>query len=404
MSATTPIAVKKIKFQCKQCKFDLNRVDKDLNNPCPKCHAAAPYVSPDAAAKNEAHKTLMSPNSKAVRTSTAVCPKAPNGEHHTYALGSCKFCKKAEGAIEDKPHTLGATAYPGGKSDCSSGGKHMFAFSKCKKCGLSELEYTKQNRAAAPTTPSRVTTAPTPKVATTPTARVSTTAAVTPKAAGPVATTPRVTATPKTGSIVAPKPAATTTPSKPVATAVRPTATTPSKSTAPATPVKPTTTTTPVKPVAVATPLSVKKTKFQCKQCKFDLNRVDKDLNNPCPKCHAAAPYVSPDAAAKNEAHKTLMSPNSKAVRTSTAVCPKAPNGEHHTYALGSCKFCKKAEGAIEDKPHTLGATAYPGGKSDCSSGGKHMFAFSKCKKCGLSELEYTKQNRVSITATAKKA
>jgi len=96
------------------------------------------------------------------------------------------------------------------------------------------------------------------------------------------------------------------------------------------------------------------------------------------------------------------MSPASKAQRVSTKECTaaKAKGEEFHKYELGSCIFCKKSEGSIEDpQVHVPGAFS----KGDCIGGKKHMFKFSKCSACGLSELDYTKQQAAAKKAAASK-
>jgi hypothetical protein len=174
MSTQTP--QKKTVFECKQCKFKISRIEKDLNNDCPKCGVKSPYVAPHEADKSSQMKKLTSPSSKTTRKSTKICPKSPEGkDFHTYDFGSCIYCKQTEGSIEDKTHVAGQTAYPSVKSpiktttpstttstpptittsnpisptSCPKGAKHMFKFSTCSLCGMSELEFIKLQKAAA---------------------------------------------------------------------------------------------------------------------------------------------------------------------------------------------------------------------------------------------------------------
>jgi hypothetical protein len=47
------------------------------------------------------------------------------------------------------------------------------------------------------------------------------------------------------------------------------------------------------------------------------------------------------------------------------------------------CSKCKASEGRILK---VAGAVANPGGAGGCPKGGKHMFKFAKCSKCGCNE------------------
>ncbi len=51
-------------------------------------------------------------------------------------FGKCSHCGEPEGKLIKAP---GAVANPGGAGGCPKGGKHMFQFAKCKKCGASEI-------------------------------------------------------------------------------------------------------------------------------------------------------------------------------------------------------------------------------------------------------------------------
>lgn len=65
------------------------------------------------------------------------CLHSRDGLHH-WRFGRCSYCQKSEGRIV---HDLGTMANPGfGEAGCAKGGKCMFKFAKCTKCGRNELE------------------------------------------------------------------------------------------------------------------------------------------------------------------------------------------------------------------------------------------------------------------------
>ena len=55
----------------------------------------------------------------------------------------------------------------------------------------------------------------------------------------------------------------------------------------------------------------------------------------------------------------------------------------HGTPIVGEGNFCQKAEGKFVKG---AGALANPGGAAGCVKGGKCMFKFAKCTKCGRGE------------------
>jgi len=86
-------------------------------------------------APGEASTYKTSPGS-AMESAGGSCLKSPNGVHH-WKYGKCNYCQKAEGKFVKG---AGALANPGGAGGCSKdGGKCMFKFSKCTKCGRSEF-------------------------------------------------------------------------------------------------------------------------------------------------------------------------------------------------------------------------------------------------------------------------
>ena len=60
-----------------------------------------------------------------------------------------------------------------------------------------------------------------------------------------------------------------------------------------------------------------------------------------------------------------------------------AEQATHRTPIVGEGNFCQKAEGKFVKG---AGALANPGGAAGCVKGGKCMFKFAKCTKCGRGE------------------
>lgn len=60
-----------------------------------------------------------------------------------------------------------------------------------------------------------------------------------------------------------------------------------------------------------------------------------------------------------------------------------AEQATHGTPIVGEGNFCQKAEGKFVKG---AGALANPGGAAGCVKGGKCMFKFAKCTKCGRGE------------------
>ena len=72
---------------------------------------------------------------RAMESLSGSCSKSPNGIHH-WKYGKCNFCQQAEGKLVKG---AGVLANPGGAAGCKDGGKCMFKFSKCTKCGRKEF-------------------------------------------------------------------------------------------------------------------------------------------------------------------------------------------------------------------------------------------------------------------------
>ena len=94
------------------------------------------------------------------------------------------------------------------------------------------------------------------------------------------------------------------------------------------------------------------------------------------------------------------MAPSS-AMESTRGSCSKAPDGVHH-FKYGKCNFCQVPEGQLA---RGVGVLPNPGGAADCEMGGKCMFKFAKCTKCGRGEngmkLEREESRRSSEVSTA---
>lgn len=97
-------------------------------------HAARTAPAAQRRAPGES-STFKEHCSSAMESDSGVCPKNNGGPHH-FKYGQCQYCRMSEGQLA---HGAGVMQNPGGAGGCPKGGKCMFAFSKCKKCGRSEF-------------------------------------------------------------------------------------------------------------------------------------------------------------------------------------------------------------------------------------------------------------------------
>merc|ERR1711879_965825 len=94
---------------------------------------------------------------------------------------------------------------------------------------------------------------------------------------------------------------------------------------------------------------------------------------------------------APGEATTYKLSPSS-AMESESGKCAKSDTGMHH-WKFGKCKYCQKPEGKLVSG---IGAITNPGSDRECEHGGKCIFKFAKCTKCGTSEYTTGTQRRLS--------
>jgi len=79
--------------------------------------------------------TLKASPGDRMEHSSGTCAKSPDGAH-LWRFGKCTHCGAAEGQTLKGP---GVCANPGGVGGCAKGGKCIFKFAKCSKCGRKEF-------------------------------------------------------------------------------------------------------------------------------------------------------------------------------------------------------------------------------------------------------------------------
>lgn len=326
----------------------------------------------------------------AMESKSGRCDASPDGMHN-WKFGKCAYCQKSEGQLAKGS---GVMANPGGATgECARGGKCMYKFAKCTKCGMGEGGIAgggAGGRRAPP--PSAPASAPSAKPV------------FAPGEVGRATAAPREVARdaggygggggrqPGTGPTC-----------RDQAPAAAPKAGGYSAQPAPAAPYK-----------AQDAPMAQggraagggdeERVKMECFSCGY--KSVPQWMNNEahCLKCDvilrkrencqgeggnwSANPATLRPGAADTghrrqagEASTYKQSPSS-AMESKSGQCDESPDGVHN-WKFGKCTFCQKGEGKLAKAP---GAMANPGGSGGCGAGGKCIYKFSKCSKCGKRE------------------
>lgn len=320
------MAEDRVKMMCEKCGYKCFPQWLNDKAHCLKCqtvlrtrgYAGAPreafVVGPTTVddgrrAPGEVSTYKQSPGS-AMESTGGRCGKAPDGVHH-WKYEKCNYCQLAEGKLAKGP---GVTANPGGAAECAQGGKCMFKFAKCTKCGRAELS------------------------------------ALSARAELSAAEPQLVEATELPGGLELPDGLETA---------------------------------------------AAERVKMECQVCGY--SSVPQWLNDQahCLKCNAVlrvredlhgqlpeAPATTASVRRKPGEVSTYKHSSGSAMESAGGTCAKAPDGQHH-WKYGKCNFCQIPEGKLVKG---AGALANPGGKGGCQEGGKCMFKFSKCTKCGRKE------------------
>jgi len=367
----------RIRMECDKCGYKC--VPQWLNDKahCLKCQAVlrtrgslheAQREVFGAEANGETRRTAgevstfkLSPSS-AMESVGGACAKSPNGQHH-FKYGKCNFCQVAEGKLVKGP---GVMANPGGAAECDMGGKCMFKFAKCTKCGRGEAGI----QADVARRPSHDSGSRRPS------SEVSTSAT-------PAGTPPK-------SPVLRPQ--------SPLGSAGAQLAGMPKEEEAARSPSK----SDEVRKISKESDGPAAKggedrTRMTCHLCGY--KSVPQWMNDKahCLKCdavvktrnsiHGEVPVpenVQKDLGASRlpgEASTYKAAPGS-AMESASGSCGKSPDGVHH-WKYGKCNFCQQSEGKLMKG---TGVVANPGGAGGCEKGGKCVFKFSKCNKCGRRE------------------
>mmetsp|Transcript_67354 Transcript_67354/g.111563 ORF Transcript_67354/g.111563 Transcript_67354/m.111563 type:complete len:316 (-) Transcript_67354:284-1231(-) len=98
--------------------------------------------------------------------------------------------------------------------------------------------------------------------------------------------------------------------------------------------------------------------------------------------CHGEARPVPGTHRAPGEVSTHKYSP-SDAMESESGVCKSSPTGMHQ-WRFGKCAYCRMPEGQLAKGAGTMQDPGAHGG--GCPKGGKCMFKFAKCTKCGRGE------------------
>lgn len=289
-----------------------------------------PEASPDPDTSPEGDGDQITPlrtrDPERDSNNSGYCLSSPDGVC-LYRFGKCHYCQKAEkDASFLDPGTPGQVAYPGAIPDCGAGGKCMFKFATCTKCGKSELDYEFCNYGS------------------------------------------------DLGSLENPLPSVGRAQPSPLSSLQRRS-----------------------KPGGY---VRNERIRVDCPECGFTC--VPQWMNDEasCLKCHTVLMVQSTCHEPKFEARivepsipasAIMGSPLGRKYTPSSAMealggggfCKMSPDGKHH-WKYGKCNYCQIGQGEFMKG---FGLSPYPGGVGECAGGGKCMFKFARCVKCGASEL-----------------
>lgn len=319
----------------------------------------------------------------AMESQSGTCDASPDGLHH-WKYGKCNYCQKAEGKLVKG---TGTVANPGGVGGCPAGGKCVFKFAKCTKCGKSEFG----GKAAAAPAKAKGGGYATGDVASSPPKAKGTgrgAGASTGGGYGGGGSAPQAPSAPKSSVPVETPPAAT----EPEAKAESPQ---PDPEACEESP-QPDTQSTGKESEGLQERNA--RVRMECHVCGYKC--VPQWMNDEahCLKCHAILRTQSTIHAGEVKADATTEERNLKrqpgevstfkysaasAMESTGGECSKSPDGVHH-WKFGKCNYCQISEAQFAKAP---GAVANPGGAGGCPKGGKCIFKFTKCTKCGKSEL-----------------
>eukprot|EP00746_Dinoflagellata_sp_MGD_P065197 gnl/MRDRNA2_/MRDRNA2_27173_c0_seq1.p1 gnl/MRDRNA2_/MRDRNA2_27173_c0~~gnl/MRDRNA2_/MRDRNA2_27173_c0_seq1.p1 ORF type:complete len:410 (-),score=52.87 gnl/MRDRNA2_/MRDRNA2_27173_c0_seq1:95-1324(-) len=316
---------------------------------------------------------------------SSYCLSSPDGEHH-YRFGKCHYCQKAEQIIEHKPP--GSVAYPGGVRECLRGGKCMFKFAKCTKCGKSELDWGSTICPIASPMPSRSgrkSSAGTTPIVSPSGIKISRGGYAFPEPAGS-GLSPMISPSGKGPMDLDETNLEGSQPTSPQSIRRRSNAR------------------------SDPTGIRNERIRMDCPECGFTC--VPQWMNDEasCLKCHTVLmvqstchdtkfetrivePTVPASSISMNgsglPSPRTSQQSGSPIIamdsvgETLGGACKQSPDGKHH-WKFGKCNYCQINQGEFM---RAAGLIPTPSGVAGCAQGGKCMFKFARCQKCGQSEL-----------------